>query len=179
MHSVHWLGHLINNKGIAVDDRKVDTIIKIQAPENITQVQSFLGLVNYYWQHLPNLAQVALPLTELTKQTTVWKWGDREEDAFKKIKAMITTAPVLRIANTAKPFFVSCDTSEQAIRGVLSQDFDGQEHPIAFVSRKLTETEKNWTIPEKETAVVHYCLSSGGSTYSTVSSILFEQTIKH
>ena len=48
LRSVHWLGHLISNKGIAVDDRKVDAITKIQAPENITQVRSFLGLVNYY-----------------------------------------------------------------------------------------------------------------------------------
>lgn len=158
LRKVHWLGHLISGDGISVDDRKVDAIIKIEAPENISQVRSFLGLVNYYRRHLPNLAQIALPLTELTKQTNAWKWGEKEEEAFKKIKAMITTAPVLQVADTTKPFFISCDASEQAIGGVLSQVFKGQEHPVAFVSRKLTETEKNWTIPEKETAAVHYCL---------------------
>ena len=108
-----------------MDDRKVDAIQKIQAPENISQVRSFLGLVNYYRQHLPNIAQVALPLTELTKQTTVWKWGVEEETAFKKIKDMITMAPVLQVADTSKPFIISCDASEQAIGGVLSQEFDG------------------------------------------------------
>ena len=55
---------------------------------------------------------------------------------------------------------INMDASEHLISGVLSQEFDGYEHPIAYASRKLTDVEKrNLSVPEKETAAVHYCLA--------------------
>ena len=120
--------------GIEVDDRKVEAIKKIEIPTNISQVQSFLGLVNYYRWHLKNLAEVALPLTELTKDKNTWTWGQQEQKAFEEIKHMITSAPVLSVADTTKPFIISCDASQHSLGGVLAQEFNGMEHPIAFIS---------------------------------------------
>ena len=119
-----------------------------------------MGLVNYYWWHINQLAEISAPLTELMKTNTAWQWNNREQNAFEKIKKLITLAPVLRVADSSRSFIINTDASEHLISGVLSQIFDGYEHPIAYASRKLTKVEKrNLTVPEKETAAVHYCLT--------------------
>ena len=117
-----------------MDDRKVEAIQKIETPQNVSQVRSFLGLVNYYRRHLKDLAAIALPLTKLTKQDSEWKWGHDEQTSFDTIKRMITSAPILRIADSKQSFIISTDASDHSLGGVLSQEFDGKEHPIAFCS---------------------------------------------
>ena len=90
LRKVHWLGYVILEDGIEVDDRKVEAIKKIEIPNNISQVQSFLGLVNYYRWHLKNLTEVALPLTELTKDKNTWTWGHGDNKNRKHLKRLST-----------------------------------------------------------------------------------------
>ena len=141
LHQEYWLGHIISEHGIEVDDRKVEVIQKIETLQNISQVWFFFGFVNYYRRHLKNLAAIALPLTKLTKQDSEWKWRHEEQTLFNTIKRMITSASILRIADTKWPFIIFTNIFNHFFGGVLSQKFDGMEHSIVFCSQKLIEVE--------------------------------------
>ena len=85
-------------------------------------------------------------------------WTPECETAFEKTKILLTTAPVLRIPDMSRPFLVTTDASQTGIAGMLSQEFEDGEHPVAYTSRKLMDAEKNYTVYEQEMlAVVHCC----------------------
>ena len=105
-------------------------------------------MVNYYWKFLHNLSTQLHPLHALLKHGTKWHWSDECDTAFKQVKRKLCEAPVLMHYNPELPI---PDASNYGIGAVLSHvDSDGQEHPIAFVSRTLSQCEKNYSQVEKE-----------------------------
>jgi len=112
-----------------------------------------LGLAGYYRRFVPHFATIAEPLTELTraKYPPKVKWSAKCEEAFCKLKELLVTPPILRVAEPSKPYILQTDASEKGLGAVLSQTTqDGKEHPIAFASRKLLPREKNYSVIEKE-----------------------------
>jgi hypothetical protein len=125
-------------------------------PTCVPDVQSFLGLAGYYRRFIKNFAQIALPLTELTKSDAQWRWTEVEQQAFDHLKRAMTTAPVLLIPDMTKPFEIVTDASGYAVGATLLQDQGRGMQPIAFESRKLTPAERNYTTGEQELlAVIH------------------------
>ena len=119
---------------------------KLQAvrdfPTSITkkQVRTFLGLTGYYRKFIANYAEIATPLTDLTRKSTLNKvaWSPACEKAFEILKKALCSTSVLRSPDFGRPFILQTDASNRGIGAVLSQhDDDGTEHPIAFYSRKL------------------------------------------
>ena len=104
-----------------------------------------LGMVNHLRQYLPHLSTVTKPLNDLLKKDSAWSWGYEQDEAFTKIKAMVTSAPTLAYFDPNKPTTVSADASSYGIGGVLMQVTDGKQHPVAFCSRTLTVTEEQCT----------------------------------
>jgi hypothetical protein len=116
------LGHIVSKEGIAVNPDKVAAILLLPIPEHITGVKAFLGATSYYRRHIYFYAQIAAPLTYLTKQTDVpGVWTDECTIAFEKLKKRLSKAPVLIAPNWDKPFEVYVDASNFAIGSVLSQ----------------------------------------------------------
>ena len=149
--SVDYLGHHIDAQGIRTSPSKVEAITKAPAPNNVTQLRSFLGMVNYYGKFLHNLSSQLHPLHALLKHGTKWHWSEECDRVFKQVKTKLSETPVLMHYDPKLPIRLAGDASNYRIGTVLSHvDAKGQEHPIAFVSRTLSQCEKNYSQVEKE-----------------------------
>lgn len=147
---VDYLGHVVGKDGLKVDQRKVKAVRDWPEPDDLGKLRSFLGLVGYYRKFVPGLAQISAPLTDLVKKNVPWTWGERQKQAFEKLKESLTTAPVLAIPQFGKPYVIYTDASDFAIGAVLLQDQGDGLRPCAYYSRKLRPAEKNYSVGDKE-----------------------------
>ena len=138
-------GHDIDKDGLHKSTEKVEAVLNAPRPNDVVEVRSFLGLINYYHRFLPNLSTVVHPLTQLFEK------NQQCEIAFHKVKEMITTEQVLTHYNPSLPLRLACDASPVGIGAVLSHVMhDGTERPKAFASRTLTQTEQKYAQIDKE-----------------------------
>ena len=165
------IGHIVSNKGIDIDPDKVAAIQKLEIPEHMTALKEFLGAIRYYRRFIYFYAQVAAPLTHLTKQTDAPGVCTEEcTKAFNKLKNWLSTALVFIPPDWNKPFEVHVDASNFAIGNVLSQKNDeGHDRPIYFSSRQLSAAEKNYSITEREGLRMVYFVQKCHSTKTQVS----------
>lgn len=148
---VEFLGYIISTDGISMDPAKIKTILEWEVPKNVRDVQCFLGFANFYRKFIKAFSQIALPLIRLTKKNRPFMWTERTQAAFEALKAVFTTAPILRHVDPTKPFFLEADASDFALGAVLSQPADdGLLHPVAFHSRKFIASKINYKIHDKE-----------------------------
>ena len=122
-------------------------------PTDVNKVRQFLGLASYYRRFIPRFAKIANPLHALTKKNVQFQWTTKCQEAFDKLKQLLTTAPVLSYpqfgANTE--FILETDASISGLGAVLGQmQGDGHVHPIAYASRCLQPHETNYAITELE-----------------------------
>ncbi|CAI7806543.1 unnamed protein product [Closterium sp. NIES-53] len=139
---LEFLGYVISEAGVEIDPKKLDTVKAWHPPTNITELQSFLGFVNYVRRFVPDMARLTAPLTDLLRKGVAFTWGEKEHAAFSTLKNVLCSPPVLRIADPHRPFEVVTDASDIAIGAVLLQDFGNGLQPIAYESRKLHPPEK-------------------------------------
>ena len=149
-----YLGHIIDNKGLHPVKKKVDAIHKAPEPENVSELQSFIGLLCYYNKFLSNLSTVMAPLYELLRKDTPWKWGKEQSKAFKQCKTLLHCDSLLVHYDPSKQLVIACDASTKGVGCVLSHLIDGVERPIAFYSRTLKPAEKNYSLLDKEALAV-------------------------
>ena len=159
---IEYLGHTLTAKGVCPNDGKVQAVIECPRPQNIKEVKSFLGLVNYYRRHLQNLAVIARPLTALTRKgkcPNQVDWTEECEKAFNKVKELLTRAPMLRPPDLSKPFFLSTDASERGFGAVLEQEGeDKKRYPIAYASRQINPAEQKYAPTELEVAALVFAV---------------------
>ena len=156
--SVEYLGHVISAQGIATDPKKVETVREWPLPANLKDLQSFLGLCNYYRRFIQDYSKIAAPLTDLTHKDTPFIWTTQAQEAFDKLKTCMVSAPVLCIPDPAYPFIVTTDASDFAVGAVLCQDQGNGPQPVAFTSRKMNPHERNYATHEKETLAIMHAL---------------------
>ena len=120
-------------------------------PTKVKEVQSFLGLVNFYRHFVNNFSKVTKPLHELTHKDTEWKWTKKCQTAFEKLKNHFISQPILSMVDTTKPLRIESDASEYATDTVLSmlQD-DGKWHPCAYLLKEFNDTKRNYDVHDKE-----------------------------
>ena len=120
---VHYLGHVIGGGTVKPDPQKLEAVDNYPVPATKKEVRAFLGLSGYYRQFVPHFATIAEPLTELTKAKNPdkVKWSDRCERAFCKLKELLLTPPILKVAEPTKCYVLQTDASEQGLGAVLSQ----------------------------------------------------------
>jgi len=152
-----YLGHVVGSGIVRPEETKLEAIRDFGRPVTKTDVRAFLGLSGYYRRFISNFAEVASPLSDLTKKAAPDKvvWNDSCEEAFKSLKIALCSAPVLHNPDFRKEFVLQTDASERGIGAVLSQaDEDGHDHPVAYYSRKLLPREQNYSTVEKECLAV-------------------------
>lgn len=148
---LRYLGYVINAEGVCASPEKVSALLNAPAPRDKQQLQSFLGMVNYYGKFVQRLSTLAHPLYRLLKQTTEWAWDESCQLAFKEIKAAMASPPVLAHYDPKRPLQLACDASQYGIGAVLSQKMtNGSVLPVAYASRTLSSAEKNYSQIEKE-----------------------------
>ncbi|UYV80142.1 K02A2.6-like, partial [Cordylochernes scorpioides] len=153
---IEYLGHLVTEEGIRPLDHKVQAIQKAKTPTNISELRSFLGLVNFYGKFIPNLPELLKPLHELLHKKRPWVWTKECGEAIDKCKNSITSERVLVPYDATLPLCLATDASQIGVGAVLSHIIEGQERPIMFASRTLSEAEQNYSQIEKEALAIIY-----------------------
>ncbi|KAE8557622.1 hypothetical protein EYB25_002329 [Talaromyces marneffei] len=158
--STKYLGFIIEaEKGIRMDPAKVKAIQEWQAPINIREVRQFLGFANFYRQFIRNYSEIVRPLTNLTHRGTLFTWNDQSDKAFKDLKSLFITEPVLVAFDPTRKTIVETDSSGYANGGTLSQyDNEGRLRTCAYYSRKLNPVECNYKIHDKELLAIIDCM---------------------
>ena len=123
-------------------------------PRPITkkEIRSFLGLVGYYQPFIPNFAAIAAPLSDLTckDQPNKIVWGEPQERAYAALKKAVISKPILVLPDVNKEFVLRTDASDIGLGATLLQNRDGHIFPVAYVSRKLLDREKRYSVMERE-----------------------------
>jgi hypothetical protein len=142
-----------------MDDHKVKAIVDWESPKSVSALRSFLGLTSYYHKFIKNFVKIIAPLTNLLKKSAVtYEWEGACDEAFETLKGILVKTPVLKLPDFDKDFEIHSDASDFAIGGVLVQE----GRPVAFESKKLSETEQRWPTHEKEMWAVINCLKTWG-----------------
>ena len=142
---------MIDAEEIKATPKKVEFISKAPQSKNKTELRSFLGLVYYYRKFIPQLASVTQPLNELLCKKTYLKWTAKCERAFTTLKGQLTSTKVLVHYDVNLPLRLAFDASAYDVGAVMSHVIkNDDEKPMAYASRTLTKSEKNYTQIEKE-----------------------------
>ncbi|XP_063544559.1 uncharacterized protein K02A2.6-like [Cydia strobilella] len=148
---VNYLGYVIDKHGLHKSPLKVKAMIDAPIPQNEKQLQSFLGLVNYYRSFVPNASAVLSPLYDLLKKGVKWCWTKEHDRAFVAIKECLASEQVLAHFNPAADIVLTVDAGPCGLGAILSQiEADGTERPISFASRTLNAAEKRYSQLQKE-----------------------------
>ena len=142
---------------ITPEEAKIKAVNDFKRPVRKKDVRAFFGLAGYYWWFIPNFSTTAAPLLDLTKKDGPDRvhWGDEQQEAFDGIKSKLTSDTILRGPNFDNTFIIQTDASEVGIGAVLSQVNDnGEEHPVAYFSRKLLLRERWYATVQKECLAV-------------------------
>ena len=154
---VAYLGHIVSKDGIETDPKKIEAIKKWPIPRTVTEVQSFLGLTNYYRKFIPKYVQVAKPINQLVsgenanKKKASIEWTEECQFAFEHLKQLCSQTPILAYANYQRSFKLHTDASESGLGAVLYQKQDDDtECVIAYASRTLSKAERNYNTHKLE-----------------------------
>ena len=166
---VDFVGFVLTTNGVAMETSRVQTIEEWPVPRKHRDVQVFLGFANFYRRFISGYSLIARALNELLRGGKDGKFLGPFEmnpealDAFSRLKAAFTKAPLLQHFNPEAPLRLETDASKYAIAGILSQPANDDPtqkhyHPIAFWSRSMTMAERNYSVGETELlAIVKAC----------------------
>ena len=160
---IHYLGHLISAEGIRPLPNKLDCIRNMPAPKDVKEIKQFLGLTGYYRKFVPRFADISRPLTTLMMKDMKFKWTPACQRSFNLLKETLCCEPILKYADTSKPYTLYTDASKYGWAGVLTQKhttvIDGKshttDHPVAFVSGLFRGSQLNWAALTKEAFAIY------------------------
>ncbi len=158
---VYYLGHIIGGGELQPDPKKLEAVAHFKKPETKKEVNAFVGLASYYRKFVPDFASIATPLTDLLKKKQPERvvWTQQCEEAFTLLKEKLVHPPVLKVPDVHKPFTLQTDASDVGLGAVLNQmDDDGEEHPVAYASRKLKPRETRYSTIEKECLAIVWAI---------------------
>ena len=157
---VTYLGYVISSEGVHPAPEKVRAIRNAPIPTNLSQLKSFLSLLNFYSRFLPNQSTLLAPLHRLLRKNTRWEWGSEQQTAFEAAKSSLSSSSVLIHFNPDLPLIVSADASSYGVGAVLTHQLkDGTEQPVAFSSRTLSPAEKNYAQIDKEGLAIIFAVT--------------------
>jgi hypothetical protein len=180
---VPFLGHVVSLEGITVDPSKVKEVLDWKPPTSVSEARSFLGLTGYYRRFILNFSMVAKPITELLKKGNKYIWNDACDEAFKVLKKLLTTSPLLTQPDITKPFDVYCDASGTGLGGDLIQE----GILISYFTKQIRRHEEHYPTYDLELAAVvmalktwrHYLLGNVVHIYTDHKSLKYVFTQPH
>ena len=162
--SVKFLGHIVDSERIRADPEKTEAICQMEAPQSISDLRRFLGMVNQLGKFSPNIADLTQPLRELLSTKNAWLWGPEQEEAFARVKSELIRPTVLTLYNPEAESKVSVDASSYGLGAVLLQKSDRWK-PVAYASRSMSPTERRYAQIEKEALAIVWALINSTTTY--------------
>jgi hypothetical protein len=167
---VEYLGHTITPEGIRPQSSKVDAILKIAPPTNGRQLRQFIGMVNYYRDHIRHRSHLLAPLTSQSKNKTKINWTPECDTSFNKLKSQLAQQAMFSFPNPHYPYIIEPDASDYQLGSIILQNtttfldhkaiinlflstkdkLPDDFKPLAYFSRKLSKSQLNYTILDKE-----------------------------
>ena len=154
---IKFLGVILQDRTVQMDPAKIKGIADWSTPQNVTDVCSFLGFMGFYHYFIPNYSLIAQPLIQLTQKNTLFNWDQTCMHAFKHLKSLMCTKPILQQPNYMKAFFLATDASAYSMGTILLQEGELNPRtqkpmlcPVAYYSSTFTPTERNYNIYERE-----------------------------
>ena len=157
--TVEYLGHIIGSDGIKPNPALVKAIIEFPQSHTLKELQSFLGLANYYRKFIKNYSKISLPLTDALQNASNSRsviFTNAMIQAFNDLKTALTNDPCLQLSDPDDEYEVIMDASEDeaTVGAVLTQ----YGHPIAFESKKLNPHQRNYPVHDKEMCAIMHAL---------------------
>ena len=183
-----YLGHVVSAKRIKTGPKKIEAVKNWTTPKMVTNVRSFLGFTNHYWQFIKGYAKVAKPLNSLvsgdnaSRKKALVEWTEEYQIAFEKLKDLCTSTPILAYADYRKPFQLQTDANDLRLGSVLYQKNDeGHQRVIAYASRSLSHTEHNYPAHKLEFLALKWAITDrfheSMNTYMVVNLMSIQITI--
>lgn len=176
---VEFLGHIVSSKGVQCSNKHLEAVEKWPEPSNVQELQTFLGFTGFHRRYIEGYSRIAQPMLKLlrgtgedkekkqVKKTTgwqkkgrqkkkayekvAWEWGTEQQESFNRLKQAVMSAPVLKYPEPSKPYILHVDASRKALGASLLQESDdGKVRPVAYASRSLTGSERNYTVHKLE-----------------------------
>ena len=160
---VEYVGHVISREGVHFVREKLDQVKDLELPQTVKQLQSFLGICNWYSSHVAAFAMIAAPLTNLlhgnmTKGQTKLQWVDEALSAFETLKEKVAACTPLFFLDEESPRVLQTDASLYGIGAALLQLRGDEVVPIALLSKKFNKVQMRWSTPEKEAYAIYHTL---------------------
>jgi hypothetical protein len=153
---IKYLGYIISEKGLEKDPEKVMAIQKTAAPTNVKELQSFLGMVQFYSAFIKNAAAILQPLYNLLNNNTSYHWTKACDEAFIAVKEQLVSEQTLIMLDPNLPLYLETDASPYGLGAILSHKIDGHLRPIGFYSRTLSKAEKNYAHIDREATAIFW-----------------------
>ncbi|KAL9987332.1 hypothetical protein ACROYT_G001621 [Oculina patagonica] len=146
-----FLGHIVDAQGVHADPEKTNAIGQFLTPKNVTELQRFMGMANQPGKFVPGLDDINAPLRQLLRKDSAWYWGEAQQTALQQVKEKLASPEVLAHYDPNRATVIAADASSAGLGAVLLQIQDnGQRRPIFYISRSLSDAEKNYAVIEKE-----------------------------
>lgn len=159
--SLKFLGFVVGGNSLCTDPDKISAMVNYPRPTTSTEVKRFVGLCSWYRRFIKDFSTLLSPINDLLKgkkKKEAISWTPAAEASFHKIKQALVSAPILSQPDFSQPFSIQCDASDTGLGGVLTQVLDGSEKVIAYASRSLSRTERNYSVTERECLAVIFSI---------------------
>ena len=151
--SIWFCGYILSKDNSSADKHKIKALVNMKVPKDVSQLRTFLGLATYCERFIPHLATITAPLLELANKGVMWKWTNRHEQAFNKVKEEVAKYCTTAFYDPFKRTRATVDASPVRLGATLSQfDINGNERIVAYASRSrsLSKVEQRYSQTEKE-----------------------------
>lgn len=146
-----YLGYLLTEHGVEIDGSRIQPILDYSRPKSVKDVRRLMGLAGFYQRFIKEYSAITTPITDLLKKgKKKFAWTEEAEKSLNKLKAVLTTAPVLANPDFSKQFTIESDASDNAVGAALVQEQNGETRVVSYFSKKLSCTQRRYSAVEKE-----------------------------
>ena len=156
---IDYVGKVLSAEGLKMSQEKIRHVLDFPKPDISKQLESFLGLVNYFHDFIKNASSELHPLHKLLQNYNKSKkivWTPEAEQAFDLIKSETAKCTTMHFLSDTDPIYLHTDASDYGVGAYLFQIVDGKETPIAFVSKSLNNAQLRWAVIQKEAYAIYY-----------------------
>jgi hypothetical protein len=148
------LGHVISERGIEVDKAKVETVEQLPPLTDVMSLRSFLVHAGFYKRFINDFSKITKPLTHLLQKDVAFDFNEMCLVAFRTLKSVLVSAPIIQPLDWSHPFEIMCDASDYAVGVFLGQRKEGRVHTVYYASKTLNGAQLNYATTEKELLAV-------------------------
>ncbi|XP_062538985.1 uncharacterized protein K02A2.6-like [Armigeres subalbatus] len=157
---IGYLGLLLDRHGLRPDPAKIETIVKLPVPTDVSGVRSFLGAINYYGKFVPNMRSLRFPLDELLKEGAKFRWTAECQRSFDRFKQILGSDLLLTHYDPRREIIVSADASSVGVGATISHQFpDGTIKVVQHAARALTKAEQGYSQPDREGLAIVFAVT--------------------